>query len=369
MADNSSLVQVGEPITLMYGIPERCLGCFADSQPSPVGLKEAALDSPTFRSGFTHFCEQLELVEKWLEGYIKCITKLSPEVNTFETVINGYLSQIVPPSHISEAVLDHDYTLLAMKRYGEGAREFWTATLSGLKRMEVNMVEPVRVFLQNDLRSFREIRRNFDQAQKLFDSLQSRFSGQAKTKEASSLREDAFQLHEARKIYLKASMDFSVVAPQLKMALDKMLVNVFSDQWRDMRGPQQKISGSAERCGSDIDRVRGWCREMDNGEKIFKRELLNARKQIEESGELAVRPSRELEDYASGPASSSISKGPSTTKLQNSGGKPLPLKPEKQGWLNLRTVSGKPSRTAWLRRWFYVKNGIFGWVSGFIVQM
>ena len=276
--------------------------------------------------------------------------------------MTGFLSQTIPPTHISEAVLDHDYTLLAMKRYGEGAKEFWTATISGLKRMEVNMAEPIKAFLQNDLRSFKETRRNLDQSQKQFDSLQSRYSGLAKTKEASSIREDAFQLHEARKAYLKASMDFSVVAPQLRMALDKILVRVFSDQWRDMRIPQQKISGSVEKCGSDIERVRGWSREMENGERNFKRELLNARKQIEESAETAIRPSRELEDYAIGSSSTATSRGPSTTNLQTPSGKPRALKAEKQGWLNLRTVSGKPSRTVWLRRWFYVKNGIFGWM-------
>ncbi len=329
---------------------------------SPVGLKEAALDSPTFRAGFTHFTEQLDLVEKWLEGYIRCITKLSHETGTFESLINGVFAQIVPPAHISDAVLDHDYTLLAMKRYGEGTRELWTTTILGMKKMEANMVEPIRGFLQSDLRSFRDTRRNFDQTQRQFDNLQSRYSGQAKTKEASSLREDAFQLHEARKAYLKASMDFSVLAPQLRMALDKLLVRVISDQWLDMLGPRQVISGSVGKWGKEIDRVRGWSREMGNGEKAFQRELLNARKQIEESAELAIRPSRELEDYASIPALTSASKGPSTTNLPTPGDRPRLLRSEKQGWLNLRTVSGKPSRTIWLRRWFYVKNGIFGWL-------
>lgn len=56
---------------------------------------------------------------------------------------------------MSEAVIDHDYTLLAMKRYGEGARGYWTSTIASLRKMEVNMVEPIRYFLQTDLRSFK----------------------------------------------------------------------------------------------------------------------------------------------------------------------------------------------------------------------
>ena len=327
-----------------------------------MGLKEAALDSPTFRSGFTHFSEQLDLVEKWLESYAKCIAKLSHEVGPFEALVNGFLAQTIPPLHISEAVLDHDYTLLALKRYGEIAKESWAATISGLKRIDANIVEPIRLFLHNDLRSFREIRRNLDQTQKHFDNVQSRYCGTTRTKEASSLREDAFQLHEARKAYLKASMDFSMVAPQLRMALDKMLVRVFSDQWRDMKGSRQRIGSSIEKWGNDIDRVRGWSREMENGEKAFRKEFLNARKQIEDNAELAIRPSRELEDYSNNVDTNFTSKGLSKLNLQTATSKPRPVRAEKQGWLNLRTVSGKPSRTVWLRRWFYVKNGIFGWL-------
>ena len=325
-----------------------------------MGLKEAALDSPTFRSGFTHFSEQLELVERWLDNYVRSIAKLSHEVTPLEAHINGYLGQSIPPTHVSEAVLDHDYTLLAMKRYGEGAKQFWAATLNGLKKLESNMVEPIRIFLQNDLRIFKETRRQVEQSQKHLDNLLSRYSAQAKTKEASSLREDAFQVHEARKTYLKASMDFSIIAPQLRMALDKMLVKMFSDQWRDTQNTRQL--GSLERWTGDIERVRGWSREMEEGERTFKRELLSARNQIEESAELAARPSRELADYSADSSSVSRPRGPSATQLQPPGGKLKPLRSEKQGWLNLRTVSGKPSRTVWLRRWFYVKNGIFGWL-------
>ena len=323
---------------------------------SPVGLKEAALDSPSFRSGITHFSEQFDLVEKWLEGYVRCTSQLSHEIGNFESLVNGFLAQTTPPTHLSEAVIDHDYTLLAMKRYGDGAKESWTATMSGLRRIQTNMVEPIKTFLHNDLRSFRDTRRNLHTTQKEFDNLQSRYAAQAKTKESSSLREDAFQLHEARKAYLKASMDFGVAVPQLRMALDKMLVKVFADQWHDMRNPRQNISGSMGKWGSDIERVRCWSREIENGEKAFRRELQAARKQIEESAEAAARPSRELEDYAVVSASASVARAPPTTNLQRS------VRSEKQGWLNLRSVSGKPSRTSWLRRWFYIRNGIFGWL-------
>ena len=150
-------------------------------------------------------------------------------------------------------------------------------------------------------------------------------------------------------------MDFSVAAPQVRMVLDKMLVKVFSDQWRDMRA-RDTVNSSNGKWTSDIERVRGWSREMELGERGFRQDLLNARKQIEESAEAAMRPSRELEDYST----QSTSIFPTVNDLQVPG--PPGTRAEKQGWLNLRTVTGKPSRTVWVRRWFFVKNGIFSWL-------
>lgn len=86
---------------------------------------------------------------------MRSITRVSHEIGTFEGLMNGFLTTVSSPPNVSEAVIDHDYTLLAMRRYGEGARDFWATTISGLKKLDVNMVEPIRAFLQNDLRAFK----------------------------------------------------------------------------------------------------------------------------------------------------------------------------------------------------------------------
>lgn len=317
----------------------------------PVGVKEAALDSPTFRATYVHFVENVEALERWLESYTKAITKLLTETNGLEVVFNNFFNQSAVPLNISEAVLDHDYTLLALERYGEGAREFWTNTLRVLKKMESNIVEPIRIFMQRDLRVFKDVRRQVEQSQKQLDGLQSRFSGQARTKEASSLREDAFLLHESRKAYLKASMDFSEMAPQLRIAFDKLLVKVFSDQWGDMKTSSQRRLGAAL-LNRDIERARGWSRDLETSEEDFRSELMFARQQLEQRTLVGIAPSRELEDYSA--AFASFHGGLSVKELPNTG-------PEKQGWLNLRSTSGKPSRTVWTRKWFFVKHGLFGW--------
>ncbi|KAI9803728.1 MAG: SNF1-interacting protein [Piccolia ochrophora] len=343
-APKPGLEQVAKPVNLI-----------------PVGLKEAALDSPTFRATTIHFSDQVELVERWLDGYVKSTGKLVHEVSALEDLVNTFLARSVPPASISEAVFDHDYTLLAVQRYGEGAREFWSHTISGMRKMDSMVIEPIRAFLQGELRNFKEAKKYFDQAQKTFDGLISRYAAQTKTKEASSLREDAFQLYEARKAYIRASIEFCVLAPQVRSTLDKLLVRIFSDQWQDLKKSREALTLTSNKWGNEMERIRSWSVEMEVGEKMFKKELQGAGRLLEETATSTSRPSRELDDYAVSSTPYMGSKGPSTLALQTNP-KTGPVRAEKQSWLFLRTLTGKPTRTVWIRRWFFVKNGIFGWL-------
>ncbi|RFU26822.1 hypothetical protein B7463_g9525, partial [Scytalidium lignicola] len=324
----------------------------------PVGLKEAALDSPTFRASAVHFSDQVEVIEKWLDAYVKSITKLVHDVSLLEETFNTFVLKSVPPSNISEAVLDHDYTLLAMKRLGDGSKEWLSHVIYGMKKMEANIIEPIKSFMGAELRNFKDARRYLEQSQKVFDNTLARYVSQSKTKEPSALREDAFQVHETRKAYLKASLDFCLLAPQLRYTLDKLLVRVSSDQWRDMKKSRDAGENSFSKWGNEMDRVRGWSKEIEASESVFRRELQIARREIADEAAQVTKPSRELEDYNSSTVAFLGSKGPSTVNVQLQGR----LNVGKQGWLFLRTMSGKPARTIWVRRWFYVKNGIFGWL-------
>ncbi|KKZ58462.1 hypothetical protein EMCG_00953 [[Emmonsia] crescens] len=315
----------------------------------PVGLKEAALDSPTFRATTMHFAEQIDLVEKWLDGYARSAVRLNSELASLETSANVFLSHIPAPVAVSEAVVDHDYALLALKRYGESVKDFWNGVISTVKKSDTLIAEPIRAFIQNDLRQFKL-------TQKQHDTLQAKYAAQGKSKEPSSLREDAFQLHEARKAYLKASMDFCIQSPQIKNTLDKLIVRVSFDQWREFRILQDTNSSTFSKWGQEMDRIKGWTHEMETSEKLSKRDLLAARRQIEEAAELAVRPSRELDDYSVSTVPYLGSQGPTSLKM----GKDHIFAPEKQGWLSLRILTGKPTRTAWVRRWTFLRNGVFG---------
>ncbi|KAI1861598.1 hypothetical protein JX265_009565 [Neoarthrinium moseri] len=320
-----------------------------------VLLNEAGLDSPTFRSNALHFSDQMDAIERWLEGYARTTAKLSHDMLALEQVVNDYLAKIVPPSNVSS--LDHDYTALALKRISEGSREWWTQILGVARKMDTVSAEPVRNFLQNDLRAFKEARRVLDQSQKTFDTTLARYVGQSKAKEPSSLREDAFAVYETRKAYLKASMDYCQMAPQLRFTLDKLLVRISSDLWREMKRSKD-TAGTLGRWGQQMDRVRGWSKEMELTESTFKRELQAARREVGENSLITFKPSREIDAYSASTVPYLGSKGPMNVSTDEKAG----VYSEKQGWLFLRLVMGKPARPAWTRRWYYCRDGIFGWL-------
>ncbi|KAI6090430.1 hypothetical protein F4821DRAFT_229326 [Hypoxylon rubiginosum] len=321
----------------------------------PVILREAGLDSPSFRAAALYFAEQVDAIERWLEGYVRTTAKLSHDMLSLEETINTYLGKIIPPSTVN--AVDHDYTALALKRFSEGSRDWWMQILNVARKMDSMSVEPIRSFLQGDLRNFKEARRTLEQTQKVFDTTLGRYVSQSKTKEPSSLREDAFAVYETRKAYLKASMDFCFFAPQFRLNLDKLLVRVSCDLWREKKRSRD-AAGSFGKYGHEMERVRGWSKEMELSEPMFKRELQIARRDIGESTLQAFKPSREIDDYSASTVPFLGSKGPMNVTTAGQAAVIM----EKQGWLFLRTITGKPSRTNWIRRWYYCRDGIFGWL-------
>ncbi|KAI5284599.1 SNF1-interacting protein, partial [Ascosphaera aggregata] len=328
---------------------------YTDNSHSPVGLKEAALDSPTFRASVVHFSEQVDIVERWLDGYVRSTAKLTAELSTLESLTSTFLSSISNPLNLSEAVVDYDYTLLAVKLYEESARAYWSSVLTNLRKCEHVVIEPIKAFIHEEIRPFKDMRRSVERCQKEYDNLQSRYASQAKTKEASALREDAFQLHEARKLYLKTSLDFTLVASQFKNSLDRLFVNTCCGQWNTFNTLFQENARLYEKGNSDMARVKGWLDEVGATANSAKKEIIAARTQIEESTEYLTRSSRDLEDYSVSTVAYLGTRGPSFKMEQTHD-----FAPEKQGWLHLRVLYGKPTRTTWVRRWAFLKNGIFG---------
>lgn len=64
-----------------------------------------------------------------------------------------YFAAVTPP--ISEAVVDHDYALLALKKCGDTTRDLWSATVSAMRKLDAHITEPIKNFINVDLKNFK----------------------------------------------------------------------------------------------------------------------------------------------------------------------------------------------------------------------
>lgn len=71
-----------------------------------------------------------------------------------EPVINSFLQQAVPTS-LSETIVDHDYTLVAMQRYVDGSKGFWGNVITGARKVEKVVLEPLMAFQKTELKTYK----------------------------------------------------------------------------------------------------------------------------------------------------------------------------------------------------------------------
>ena len=82
-----------------------------------------------------------------------------------------------------------------------------------------------------------------------------RYSVLSKQKEASALREDAFQLYELRKTYIKSSGDYFTKLVTFKADLENLLVESFSEA---LGSQVEEIDECAFACNPAKANLPGW---------------------------------------------------------------------------------------------------------------
>jgi hypothetical protein len=69
--------------------------------------------------------------------------------------VGAFLSYSTNPLMVSEATLDHDYTMLSMRRCGDSSKDMWNGLVAGARKIETLVSEPIRAFIQEDMRNFK----------------------------------------------------------------------------------------------------------------------------------------------------------------------------------------------------------------------
>ncbi len=88
-----------------------------------------------------------------------------------------------------------------------------------------NLVTPIQHFIREDIREIKEIRRTFDRLTEKYDAAIQKYYSLAKSKEASALKEDAFQLYDIRKQFVKASLDYTYKVICFKQTVKNLVID------------------------------------------------------------------------------------------------------------------------------------------------
>lgn len=317
---------------------------------TPILLREALLDSVTFRAATRHFEDQVEAVDAWLVAFIKQTRDFTAQFCRLEDQALNFHGKCAP-TFIESGLVDSDFTVAAMTRSNDANRAYWSSIFTNAKNTEQTLTDPLMKLQNNEVKEIRNLRNEFHKAQKGYDETLRYYFQQSKTKEASSLREDAFQLYERRKAYIKSSFDYAIKMSTFRTALDTALIAAFS---RSFEGTSHHTSALATDFASrpSMGRIMAWSESMAASSRDAEEHLYTVRFELEDELYRYVSPPRDLSEY-----SPVLLQKPSNSNLAPS------TRTAKQGWLMMRGVTGKPTRYVWYRRWCYVRNGIFGWLS------
>lgn len=310
-----------------------------------IKLKEAALDSPSFRTGVNYFNSQIDHTEQWIEGLLKSLRKYPQQLNDFKEVTNVLFNQLIP-DFLKDGLINQDNSSSILDTSKTNLSSLWEGNLKLLDVKETEIVQLLTDLQRTHLKHYREIRKNFEFFQNKFDSLLSKYSSQSKTKEPSALREDAFQLFEVRKSYLNASLEICVEISKLHQSLDSCLVELAELLFKDKDSFDEKY----------FEKVKAWSGAVADSVSTLLGDMIQSKNQIEDATISQFAPSRDLIQHNPALINPSTLTDPDPEN-------PDDKSYEKHGWLFMKTTVGKPARQIWVRRWVFVKSGIFGLFS------
>ncbi|ODQ80342.1 hypothetical protein BABINDRAFT_61569 [Babjeviella inositovora NRRL Y-12698] len=315
-----------------------------------VAFKEASLDSPTFRASINHHDRQIEDMELWIDNLLKLIRRFPAQVNEFKEFTNTMVEHLVP-SFINEGLVDQDYTVRALQTSANGMRSLWRNVLSFVQISTNEATNELLQICAQDIRHYKRLKVQFDALQEKYNVYLETYNSHPKFKSPEMLMEDAQQLYRVRKQYMHAALDLVVCIAHLSQRLDSTLVRFSSSLWKlnEVRVPKPGETLDKEALDArTLARIQAWRDSLGTTRATLEGIMAAAREQIENSTLAQMRPSRTLTDYDS-------------ATINARSWLDYPEKNfEKHGYLFMLTsLPGLPGET-WVKRWAFLKSGIFG---------
>lgn len=309
-----------------------------------VTLKEAALDSPTFRASFNHLNNEISDMLEWCGNLQKRTSELNTSMDTLRELANNIIVMFVP-NFAFQGLLGQDYTTLAFVRYSQSIKAVWTELISRLHTHHDQLKERLKK-ISDAYKPYKAQFEKFTAAQAAYDQAHASFMAMDKTETPADLQKAQKHTAELRREYLLASIKLSNLMSRLRLEATASLILAFADPMQIYR----KASVSNMENAVDLHRLRQCALTMMRGKNDVMEGHENASRRLEQrAGE-----SDTTEDITAFAPENSTLPADYVPKVTDS----TPL--EQFGWVFIKHPS---QRNRWVRRWAFIKNGLFGWLA------
>lgn len=309
-----------------------------------VTLKEAALDSPTFRASFNHLNHEINDMLEWCTKLQKRTSELNASMDTMRELANNIIVMFVP-NFAFQGLLGQDYTTLAFVRYSQSIKAVWTEIIGRLHTHQEQLKEHLRR-ISEAYKPYKVQFEKFTAAQAAYDQAHASFMAMDKNDPPLELQKAQKHVAELRREYLLASIKLTNVMSRLRLEATGSFMLAFSDPMQIYR----KSSVANMENAVDLHRLRQCALTMTRGKNHVMEGLEIASRRLEQrAGE-----SDTTEDITAFTLETCTLPADFTPKV--TGDTPV----EQFGWVFIKHPS---HRNLWVRRWAFIKNGLFGWLA------
>lgn len=322
-----------------------------------VGLKEATMDSPSFRASMNYMHVSILQCAHQMEKSISILQKYAIAWNNFvqvkseiEGLFNPYVNDI--------QFISNDISKPCIRKYLEGQKIIFDSAMMLLK-VDDFQFSNISHILEVEIPNYLEIRRNFERIQNKYDIISAKFMQLPKHYDSNKTREDALQLFEIRKQYIHISMSLWICVKQLESKISKGVTEFSRSFWNSFDNRNTNYGAKlSDAIGLTnlVEEIKQLNRSADlkqTSSILLLKDLNRARMNSEEGAIKMFTPSLEPKDF------DSTTINESNFYLENE--KNLL---EKHGWVFIKSqkLNGNKGEV-WIKRWLFVKNGVFGFLS------
>jgi hypothetical protein len=311
-----------------------------------VNFKEAALDSPTFRASINHLDLQIDNIEQWLTALVRSCSKVPNFLNDIQSFYNSFLEHLVP-TFLQDGLIDQEYTVQSLHTTLDGLKRLWGFSLSALTVNSIP-IDNLNSVISTQICHYKDLRKRFDQSQAKYERYMFTHMASSKNRDPLMIMEDAYQLYLAKQEYVNISLDLIIELADLSNSLDRLLVRMCTSLWKNKQMSMvDRFDPYFKQACTKVTKIQSWSDSYSIAVEKLKSDMLIARNQVEESTISQMRPSDNLNDYRSSLINSRVLSDIDESSF------------EKHGYLFMRSWS-KASKPIWVRRWVFIKGGVFG---------